>query len=174
MAFTAKFYDYRESKRKSIEMDKVSKATREEIAGVKAGEIALVTTYVGTSKTKTTSRYCEVFYVFENKQASVGCSTSIEDANKRGEIPRRLDFIINDVENITAEVESIDGIKKGDFVELRVDAKFAKANRKVRVLALMANGEALVQKIGFGLIDTSSIVYKGEVDRVQASDLMKN
>jgi hypothetical protein len=170
---TASYYDYRDSKRKTIDMNDVSKSTREEIAGVKAGEAALVTTLVANSKTETVSRYCEVFYVFENKQAYVGCKSTKADYIPGYQFPERFDFIINNVENITAEVAALDSFSKGETAELRIDTENAKAGRNVKILAIFANGEALVQKIGFNQLDTAGIVYKRSVDRVQLSDLNK-
>lgn len=170
---TAEFFDYRDSKRKNIDMSTVSKSTREEIAGVKAGEAILVTTLVGNSKTETTSRYCAVFYVFENKQAMVGCATSSVDNIPGYVTPRRMDFIINNVENVIAQVEERDGVKKGDIMELRINTANAKAGRNVRVLAVFANGEVLVEKAGLGFLDTNSLPYRGGVDRVTTADLSK-
>jgi len=170
---SGKYYDYKERKFKMIELAELSKSTREEIAGVKSGEIALVQTYAGSSRTETISRFCEVYYVFENKKANVGCKTYAADQIPGYTTPSRLDFIVNNVESIVAEVESFEGIQKGDVLELRVNTQSAKAGRQVRVLAVFANGEALVQKTGFGILDTSSIVYKGNVDRVNVNDLSK-
>lgn len=170
---TASYYNYRESKRKTIDMSEVSKSTREEIAGVKAGETILVTTGVARSKTETISRFCAVFNVFENGKAQVGCRTYKEDYVPGYAIPNRMDFIINHVSLVTAEVESLDGFNKGETAELRINTENAKAGRNVRILAIFANGEALVQKVGFGILDTSSIVYKSGIDRIQLSDLNK-
>ncbi len=171
---TAEFYDYRDGKRKNIDMSTVSKSTREEIAGVKAGEAILVTTQAGNDKTKTVSRYCAVFYVFENKQAFVGCNTTVEADRIPGyALPTRMDFIVNNVENVIAQVEEHDGVKKGDIMELRINTANAKAGRNMRVLAVFANGEVLVEKAGLGFLDTNSIVYRGGVDRVTTSDLSK-
>lgn len=168
---TAKYYNYKERKFKTIELAELSKSTQEEIAGVRSGEMVLVQTYAGASRTETISRFCEVFYVFENKKAFVGCKTYAADQIPGYATPSRLDFIVNNVESIVAEVESLEGIKKGDVAELRIDTKSAKAGRQVRVLAIFANGEALVQKTGLGILDTSSIVYKGNIDRVSLTDL---
>lgn len=169
----ATYFDYKKSKRLKIDISEVSKSTRKEIAGVAAGETILLTTGVANSDTESISRYCQVFNLFENSMAYVGCKTYEED-NKKGIIKAtRLDFIISDVKLVVAEVASLDGIKKGEIAELRINTKSAKAGRNVKVLAIFANGEALVQKLGFGLIDTSGIVNKLSVDRVLLSDLNK-
>lgn len=169
----AEYYDYKESKRKTIDISEVSKSTKKEIAGVKAGEVILLTTGVANSPGETISRYCQVFNLFENSMAFVGCKTYEED-NKEGVIvATRLDFVVGNVNSVVAEVESLDGIKKGETVELAVNTKNAKAGRNVKVLAIFANGEALVQKVGLSFLDTSGIVYQAVVDRVQLSDLSK-
>ncbi len=169
---TASYYDYRDSKRKTIDMNDVSKSTREEIAGVKAGEAILVTTLAANSKTETVSRYCEVFYVFENKEAYVGCKSTQADYIPGYQFPERFDFVINNVENVTAEVATLDGFSKGDTAELGINTENAKAGRSIRILAIFANGEALIQKTGFSQFDTSGLVYKRGVDRVKLSDLI--
>lgn len=167
------YFDYKEGKRKTINRSEISKSTLKEIAGVKIGEVILLNTGVANSATETITRYCQVFNVFENSMAYVGCKTYAED-NKAGVIKAtRLDFIVNNVESVVAEVSSSEGIKKGEIAELRINTKSAKAGRNVKVLAIFANGEALVQKVGFSFLDTSSIVYQSSVDRVQLSDLSK-
>ncbi len=171
----AEYFDYRESKRKTINMSELSKSTREEIAGVKAGETILLTTGVANSTDGSTiSRYCTVFYVFENKMSHVGCKTYAED-NIAGQIAaNRLDFIVGNVESVIAEVASLEGFKTNEAVELAVNTKYSKAGREVKILAIFANGEVLVQKTGFNVLDTGSIVTKhGAIDRVLLSDLNK-
>lgn len=168
----AKYFDYSENKSKTIEFSELSKSTRNEIAGVRAGEFILMTTKVVNSP-ELISRYCEVYNVFENSMAQVGCKAYAQD-NKGKLFPtNRLEFIVQNVRSTIAEVKSLDGINKGQAVELRVNTLNAKAGRNVRVLAIFANGEALVQKLGFGLLDSSSIIYKSSVDRVRVSDLSK-
>lgn len=168
-----KFFDYKEHKKKTIELSELSKSTINEIAGVKAGEVILLTTGAANSSTETVSRVCQVFNVFESKQAHVGCKTYEED-NKNGAIAtNRLDFIVNNVESVVAEVKSSEGLSKGEKAELRIDTRSAKAGRNVKVLAIFANGEVLVQKFGFNILDTNSIIHQSSVDRVTLSDLNK-
>lgn len=172
----AEFYDYGTRQRRTINMSEVSKSTREEIAGVQAGEAILVTTRldnVRNVRNQTVNRYCQVFYVFENKQAYVGCKSSEADRIPGYQLPERFDYIVN-VEHVTAEVESLDGFKKGESVELNIETRNIKAQRKVRILAIFANGEALVQKDGFSRLDTSGILHKSGIERVNLSDLSKN
>ena len=170
---TATYYDYEARKRLSINMSEVTKSTRQSINEVSAGEMILVTTGIARNNGVTVSRYCEVYYLFENKKAYVGCKTYEVDSINGYSRPNRLDFIVNNVENVVAEVSQVENLAKGDTATLRIDTKNAKAGRSVRVLALFNNGEALVQKLGFGVLDTSSIVYKSNIDRVQIADLVK-
>lgn len=171
---TASFYDYATSTKRTINISELSKSTREEIAGVKAGERILATTYAANSNTITTSRYCEVFYVFENKMAYVGCKASEVDIIPGYALPERFDFILSNVEQVTAEVDSLDGFSRGETAELRIDAKTAKAGKNMKILAIFTNGEALVQKAGFNVLDTSGVLNKlGAVERIQLSDLNK-
>lgn len=169
----ATYYDYVARKRLTINMSEVSKSTRESINDVSSGEMILVTTGTARNNGETVNRYCQVFHLFENKKAYVGCKTyDIDNINGYAR-PNRLDFIINNVENVVAEISKAENLEKGDTATLRIDTKNAKAGRSVRVLALFNNGEALVQKLGFGVLDTSSIVYKSNIDRVQISVLVK-
>lgn len=173
---SATFYDYGIRKKRTIDMSEVSKATREEIAGVKAGEMILVETRldnVRNVRNQTVSRYCEVFYLFENKQAYAGCKSSEADRIPGYQLPARFDFIINNVENVTAEVESLDGFTKGETAELSIETRTIKAGKNVRILAIFANGEALVQKDGFSRLDTSGILHKSGVERINLVDLSK-
>ncbi len=169
---TATYYDYVARKRLTINMSEVSKSTRDSINDVSAGEMILVTTGTARNNGETVSRYCDVFHVFENKRAYVGCKTyEIDNINGYAR-PNRLDFIVNNVENVVAEVSKVDELEKGSVATLRVDTKNAKAGQNVRILALFTNGEALVQKLGFNVLDTSSIVYKSKIDRVNVGDLI--
>lgn len=171
---TASFYDYATGTKRTINISELSKSTREEIAGVKAGERILVTTYAANSNTVTTGRYCEVFHVFENKMAYVGCKTSEVDIIPGYALPERFDFLINNVEQVTAQVDSLDGFSRGETAELRIDSKTAKAGRNMKILAIFTNGEVLVQKAGFNILDTSGVLHKlGAVERIQLSDLNK-
>lgn len=169
---TASYYDYGLGKRLTIQMSEVSKSTRDSINEVQAGEMVLVTTGIAKNNTETISRYCQVYHLFENKKAYLGCKTYEIDSINGYSRPQRLDFVINNVESVTAaEVLKSQGFSKGQQVKLRIDTENAKSGRTMRILALFNNGEALVQKMGFSVLDTSQIIYKGEIDRVNISDL---
>ena len=168
---TAKYWDYKIYKKLSVNMHDVTKATMESINDVSAGEMILVTTKAARNDTAYVNRYCQVFHLFENKKAFVGCKTYEIDNIKGHTRPARLDFIINNVEDVTPEVEMIDHLAKGEIATLKVDTLNAKAGKAVRVLALFSNGEALVQKIGLGTLSNTSIIYKSSIDRVKITDL---
>ena len=168
---TNKFFNYKTGKREVVLMEDYVIETYNEIAGVKAGEYLLVDTLLGNSKTETINRFCQVYNLFENKKAYVGCRSYEADRIPGYGLPQRFDFIINNVENTVAEVESVDGIKKGTVAELAVETETIKLGKNVRVLAVFANGEALVEKVGFGYLDTSTVIYKGNVEKVKVSDL---
>ncbi len=167
------YYDYRDGKRKSIEMSEVSKSTDKEIAGVQIGEIILLNTGIANDKTGgIINRYCSVFSVFENGLAYVGCKTYKED-NANGQIATdRLDFIVSlGNVNVTPEIAELEGVKKGDYRTVH-NSSDIKIGTKVKVLAIFDNGEVLVQKAGFNILDTSGIINKhGEVFRLSISDL---
>lgn len=171
---TNKIFNNKTSKYETILMEDYVIQTFDEIAEVRAGEMIIAKTLVGNSKTETINRVCEVYYLFENKKAYVGCKSYEQDSIPGYNRPARFDFIINNVENVVAEVSEIDGFKKGDMAEILVDTNTIKNGKTVRVLAVMANGEALVQKMGFSILDTSSIIYKGGVERVKLTDLRKS
>jgi len=169
----APYFDYSANKKKTIELSELSKATNKEIDGVKAGEMILMTTKVSGSNTELISRYCEVSNVFENQMADVTCKTYEKDKLDLLNFGS-LNFIVKNVRSVIAEVASLNGIRRSEAVELRINTKNTKAGKKVRVLAIFANGEALVQKIGLSnLTDSSSIIHKKTADRVHISDLSK-
>lgn len=167
------YYNYATSKRETILMADYVPATQAEIAGVKAGEMIIAKTYIAHSKTEVIERVCQVYYLFENQKAYVGCKSYEADNLAGYATPSRFDFIINNVEQVVGQVEELDGFKKGDLAELSVETKSIKNGKTVRVLAVMANGEALVQKMGFSVLDSSAIIYKGGVERVRLTDLRK-
>lgn len=170
---TNSYYNYTTSKRETILMADYIPATLEEIANVRAGEVVIAKTYVAHSKSEIIERVCEVYYLFENQKAFVGCKSYSKD-NLPGYItPVRFDFIINNVEQVVAQVSELDGFSKGDNAELLIETPSIKIGKTVRILAVMANGEALVQKMGFSVLDTSSIVYKSGIERVRLNDLRK-
>lgn len=170
----ASYFDYSDNKRKTINISELSKATREEISDVRAGEAILAKTFVANSKEETVIRFCQVFYLFENKSAYVGCKTTEKDNIPGYQTPARFDFIISNIESVTPQVSSLDGFETKETCELKVETKTIEAGKRVKILAIFANGEALIQKVGLNFLDTSGILNKlGSVERVKLSDLNK-
>jgi len=152
----------------------LSKSTSQRVAGVKAGETILLTTYIQNS-TQTISRYCDVYTVFENKMAQVGCLGTEADRLEHQDAPKRLDFIVTDLSEATAEVQSLDGFEKGEKAQIAITTKNLKAGRKVRIIAIYTNGEALVEKTGYSFFNSQGVVPRGAdfVDRIRLTDLNK-
>lgn len=169
---TAEYTDYRLGKTLTVETSRLSKSTREEIDGVKAGETVLVGTEAMGTK-QIISRICTVYNLFENRSAYVGCKTYQADKIPGYQIPERLTYIVKDVSQVVAEVESLDGFSKGDVAELNINTANAKAGRNVKILAILANGEALVEKTGFNILNTGGILHRFSLDRVKLQDLSK-
>lgn len=168
---TATYFNRVAGKRVTTNMSELSKSTDQSIAGVKAGEHILVTTQTGSGDGVIT-RFCAVWNLFENKQAFVGCRTYEADRIPGYAVPQRLTFIINNVENVIAEVQSLDGYKKGDTATLDINTQSMKAGKTVRVVAIFSNGQALVEG-SLAFINTSGLILKPGVERVNLSNLTK-
>lgn len=168
---TATFYSYAHRKKITVNMSDLSKSTREEIADVKAGEHILINT--PTASGKVITRTCTVFNLFESKQASVGCKTYEADAINGYRIPQRLDYIVQNIEDAVAEIEKLDNFSKGDTAELRVETKTIEANKKVRILAIFENGDALVEPVlaKLNFLNSSGTLYRYGVEKVKLQDL---
>lgn len=171
---SANFYNYGARKRMDIDMSEVSKSTRAEIAGVKAGKHILITTPAGASKV-TITRYCQVFGLYESKQAYVGCKTYEADKIDGYQMPVSLSYIVQNVEQVVAEVESLDNFSHGDVAELRIETKLIKAQKRVKILAIFSNGEALVESslAGLNFLNSSGTLHRYGVERVKLQDLNK-
>ena len=155
-----------------FDMSQFAASTKEEISGVKAGERILLTTYVNKSKTQTINRYCDVYYVFENKMAQVGCSTYSVDQEANKDAPRRLDFMVTNVDEVVSEVSELNGFRTNEKAELKISTATIKAGRNVKIVAIFENGEVLVQKTGYGMFFGDNVVERGDsIARVSINDL---
>ena len=173
---TATFYSYAHGKKITVNMSDLSRSTRSEIADVKAGESILITTQSGANPALRVIRECIVFNLYENKQAYVGCKTYEADRIVGYQLPQSLNYIIQNVENgVVAEVASLENFSKGDFAELRVETKNIKANKRIKILALYSNGEALIESslTGLNFLNTNSILFRYGTERVSIQDLSK-
>lgn len=153
---TAVYFDYADSVKRTVNISDLSKETSKEINGVKAGSIVLLN---GKDH-----NFCETFHVFENGMSYIGCQTDKIQKNIGMDRLKTLNYYAP-VELLSGEVSEADGFKKSEKVLLH--------GVKVRIEAIFPNGEALIQKIGINLLDTSSLRLKFDIQRVQLNDLQK-
>jgi len=164
---TAEYFDQKERKFKIINLQDTSKATKAEIDGVKAGKRILVTSNLGITANAPVTRFCEVAYLFENKSALAKCKPAESDNETRV-----FNYTIQNVEDVVAEVDNIQAVEENDIIELGSDTGVAKAGEKVRVLAVFASGEALIEKHGVSILDRAGVLYKlRAVEIVSISDI---
>ncbi len=166
---TAEYFDQKERKYKIINLKDTSKATKAEIAGVKAGKRILVTSNLGITANAPVTRFCEVAFLFENKSALAKCKPAESDNETRV-----FNYTIQDVEleDVVAEVDNIQAVEENDIIQLGSDTGVAKAGEKVRVLAVFASGEALIEKHGLSILDRAGVLYKlRPVEIVSISDI---
>ena len=156
----------------NFNMSLYSPSTKEEISGVRAGERILLTTYANKSTTKTVSRYCDVYNLFENKMALVGCSVYKIDQEANKDAPKRLEYVVTNVDEVVSEVSELNGFSTNDKAELKISSGTIKAGRNVRIVAIFENGEVLVQKTGYSFFSGDNVVDRGDsISRVSINDL---
>lgn len=164
---TAEYFDQKTRKDKIINLKDTSKATKAEIEGVKAGKRILVTSNLGITANAPVTRFCEVAFLFENKMALAKCK-----ANENDNQPSVFNYTVQNVEDVVAEVDNSQAVEENDIIELGSDTEVAKAGEKVRVLAVFASGEALIEKHGVSILDRAGVLYKlRPVAIVSISDL---
>lgn len=159
-----KYFDYSDSKRKKVPLIDLSKQTNDRIAGVKAGELVLVPFGKETKP-------CEVYYVFANGMARIGCQTGKMLGNISIDRPAIGQFNLNHVANVIPEVATLDGRNKKDYAVMSINIGKLKAGANVRIEAIFANGEALVQKMNISFLDSSGVIRKHNIERVKLEDL---
>ena len=165
---SVKYFSRKERAWKTTDISSFSKNTDAEIADVKQGEFLLAETGNGLA-------LCQVWYLFDNKSASIGCRTG-----KPSEIigmarPGTANYDLLTVEHpgVVAEVASLDGFSRGQTAELLINTDQNESGTTVRVEAVFANGEALIQKKGLNLLDTSGLLLKYSVEKVSLKNLRK-
>jgi hypothetical protein len=156
---TGRYFDYREEKYKTVSLSDISRETHETIQGVKEGNMVLV-------KFSTTSlKPCEVWNLYENAIAHVGCTTGkITNRPELATYPVAIDIMIK-------EVKSLEGFVQKDKVRLMKDSGDLSKGDLVRIEHIFRNGSAMVQKMGLNLIDTSGLLLKEKVQVVELKDL---
>lgn len=163
---TATYYDYKDSKRIPVKLSEVSRETDEVINGVRAGRFVLVNFDDKEIKA------CNTFYLFENGTARIGCQSGKIRKNIGVDRPMVAQYNVS-AYNLMAEVDNFEGYAKKEKVTLSVDAGNLKAGTTVRIEAIFPNGEALIQKFGANLLDTSGLLLKKNIERVSLRDLDK-
>lgn len=161
---TATYYDYKDGKKKTANISDLSAETKSAINGVKQGDHVLLN--------QEGHNFCEVFHVFENGVAYIGCQVNKIRKNIGMDRPQDWRYFAP-TEILVAEVAEVDGFKKKERVILTKDAGTLVKGTEVRIEAVFANGEILVQKMGFNRLDTSSLRLKFGVVRVHSSDIEK-
>lgn len=163
---TATYFDYKDSKRVAVKLSEVSRETDEVINGVRAGRFVLVNFDGKEIKT------CETYYLFENGTARIGCQSGKIRKNIGVDRPKVAQYNVN-AHAVMAEVDNFEGYARKEKVTLNTDAGKLKAGSTVRIEALFPNGEALIQKMGANLLDTSGLLLKQNIERVSLRDLDK-
>jgi hypothetical protein len=164
---TAEYFDQKTRKHKIINLKDTSKATKAEIDGVKAGKRILVTSNLGITANAPVTRFCEVVYLFENKMALAKCKATENDNQSSV-----FSYTVQNVEDVVAEVDNIQAVEENDIIQLGSDTGVAKAGEKIRVLAVFASGEALIEKYGLSILDRAGVLYKlRAVEIVSISDI---
>ena len=166
---TGTYFSYAEGKKLTVNLSDLSMSTRNEINGVKGGRMVLVQFASG-------QKPCDVFYLFENGMAQIACNTGKMVQNIGVDRPQRATYIVKNVElaGVIAEVLSLNGVNEKDYATLTTKVGVLNAGTKVRVEVIFGNGEALVQKMGINFLDTSDILAKYNIEKVNLSDLQLN
>jgi hypothetical protein len=161
---TAVYFDYADSIKKTVNISDLSKETSKSVNGVKSGSLVLLV--------EKNHKFCETFHVFENGVAYIGCQSDKIQSNIGMDRLKSMNYFAS-VELLSAEIKESNEFKKYDRAILEKDAGNLTAGTKVRIEAIFPNGEALIQKSGANLMDTSSLRLKFNVERVPLSDLQK-
>lgn len=165
---TATYYSYSERIRKTAKLADLSKSTTEEISGVRQMEFLLADNLDGQT-------ICQVWHLFENGSAYVGCRTGKRMQNIGMPRPGTANGILSSVNHpsVVVEVDELNDFRSQDIAQLTEDTQQNVAGTTVRIEAVFANGEALIQKRGLNLLDTSGLLLKYSVEKVRLDQLKK-
>lgn len=163
---TAYYFDYALSKRVEVNLEDASRETKKRINGVKAGEFVAATTDQGET-------ICTTYNVFENGMAYLGCRTG-KKVSHNGPTRHQVGGYTAKTENLLAELNEVDGFKKGETAELLKQVDNMKVGKKVKIKAIFSNGLVLVESANpLAKLDTSSTLLKTNVIVVSTRDLAK-
>jgi hypothetical protein len=162
----AYFFDYETHKKVYVKAAELSYESKTAVNGIKAGDVVL--------HNQKDVKFCEVFHVFENGLAYVGCQSESKMAGNLGvDRPSQLRGFV-DTKTLIGEVKELDGFSKKEKASLLKDSGKLKCGNSVRIEAILSNGEAIVQKRdAFSVIDSSSLRLKLGVERVPLTELAK-
>lgn len=163
---TGVYYDYLDYTKKTVPLDVLAKETDGALGEVEQGEMLL-------AKFEDGLRPCAVYHLFENGTARVGCQNG-DIADNIG-VDRLVVAQYNaQVDQAIPEIAEAEGFATKEKVILRRDAANMKSGVTVRIEAIFANGDALIQKAGANLLDTSGVLLKrSNVAVVNLTDLEK-
>lgn len=164
---TAQYYDQNDGKIRTISLSEVSQETFEPVDGVKTGNMVLV------KFEKNVLKPCEVWYLYTNGLAQVGCQTGKYSKPAPIARPELAEYTVT-TDAMVKEATSLEGFKKKDKVTLMADVGDLKKGDRVRIEHLFKNGTAMIQKMGLNLVDTSGLLLKYKVQVVELKDLTFN
>jgi hypothetical protein len=164
---TGKYYDYQDEKYKTINLSDVSREASEPVDGVKDGDMVLV------KFSENLFRPCEVWYLYQNSLAHVGCQTGKLTEDMGVQRPK-LGTYTASTESMIKSIKSLEGFEVKDKARLMKDVGDLKKGDLVRIEHIFKNGSAMIQKMGLNLIDTSGLLLKFKVQVVELKDLSLN
>jgi hypothetical protein len=158
------YFDHEAGKYKTVNLSDVSKQVSESVSGVKENDMVLV------KFDNNKLRPCEVWYLYQNGYAHVGCQNG---KILQQSFIERADLSMYGVlaESVVKGTKELDGFAQKDKVHLMKDVGDLKKGDLVRIEHIFANGYAMIQKMGTNLIDTSSLLKKSKVQVVDLKDL---
>ena len=162
-----KYYDHQDGKYKKVSMTELSRQTHQGIRGFKPGNMVLA------RFSDNQYRACELWYIFENEVAHIGCQTGKISQNIGVNRPQVATYVAN-INHLINEVSTLDGLSKKDKVRLMVDIGDLRKGDLVRIEHIFGNGSAMIQKMGANLLDTSGLLMKSRVQVVELKDLSQN
>lgn len=162
-----KYYDHASYKYKTVSMTELTRQTHGNIKGFKAGNMVLANLEGNVYQP------CEMWYLFENSVAHIGCQSGKITKNIGVDRPQVLTYALH-LDHMINEVASLEGYAKKDKVRLMKDAGDLKKGDLVRIEHIFANGFVMIQKMGANLLDTSGLLMKSRVQVVELKDLSTN
>lgn len=163
---TGKYYDQKSGKYKTVNLSEISQEIAS-VSGVKERDMVIV------KFSDDSSRPCDVFSLYTNGQAHVGCQFyKINHRTMFESAP--LSIVTVAADSVVKEVQALEGFAKKDKVRLMKDSGDLKKGDLVRIEHIFANGSAMIQKMGTNLLDSSNLLMREFVQVVELKDLAFN